>query len=175
MRTPEKLNIVGMDDEEEARAFADSRLNMSQMFGSVYQAQPMIGSMISNNNSLANSMASVNSRSYSSIDLMNITLNKVRNMMVRPKGAGADGDKSAVHDQAAAFNFISKCLPDFTPINKSESKILDAAAIKLLSVYLPPLIRMREWVLLFTLTKHGRSMDTFYQCVKDRDNVLLVI
>lgn len=52
---------------------------MSQMFGSVFHAHPMYASTVSNSNSLVGSMASMNSRTYSSIDLMNMTLNKVKN------------------------------------------------------------------------------------------------
>ena len=66
-------------------------------------------------------------------------------------------------------------MPDFIPVSKSDSKILDAAGKKLITCQLPPLIRMREWNLLFTLTREGTSFRTFYEKVEDRDNTLLVI
>lgn len=66
-------------------------------------------------------------------------------------------------------------MPDFVPFTKTRSSILDAAGIKLLSNYLPPLIRMREWNLLFTLKREGTGYITFYEKMLDRDNCLLVI
>lgn len=80
--------------------------------------------------------------------------------------------KASTHEQ---FAFLSRCLPEFIPIKKSQSKILDAAGMKLLTCQLPPLTRMREWNMLFTLVRDGTSFSTFYEKVNDRDNVLLVV
>lgn len=73
------------------------------------------------------------------------------------------------------YTFISSCLPDFRPIRKHESKMMDVAAFHLLTMHLPPLIKLREWCLLFSIERDGTNLQTFYQNVEDRDNTVLVI
>ena len=70
---------------------------------------------------------------------------------------------------------MSTCLPEFKPLSKNESDILDEAKRQLIAYYLPPLIRMREWRLLFSLNVDGVSMQTFYSRVKKRDHTVLII
>ena len=41
--------------------------------------------------------------------------------------------------------------------------------------YLPVLVKMREWKLLFTINKDGVSYTTFYENVSDRDNTVLLV
>ena len=45
----------------------------------------------------------------------------------------------------------------------------------MLTMYLPPLIKMREWNLLFTIERDGTSFETFYRSVEDRDNTMIII
>ena len=54
------------------------------------------------------------------------------------------------------------CLPDFNPITKNQSAIISEADRKLITFFLPGLVRMREWRLLFSIDKDGTSMQTFY-------------
>jgi hypothetical protein len=70
---------------------------------------------------------------------------------------------------------ISRCLPEFTPITKSDSNIMDNKMRSQIALYLPSLVRMREWTLLFTIAKDGISFTTFYANVKDRDNTVILI
>ena len=42
------------------------------------------------------------------------------------------------------MNFISQCLPDFIPIKTDKSSIIDEAGIRLITMYLPPLIRFED-------------------------------
>lgn len=53
---------------------------------------------------------------------------------------------------------VSVCLPEFTPLMKDKSTIIDDANRKLITYFLPGLIRMREWRLLFSIDKDGVSM-----------------
>lgn len=73
------------------------------------------------------------------------------------------------------FSFVSCCLPHFKPIRKHESKIMDNAAFHLLTMHLPPLVKMREWHLLFTIERDGTNLQTFYDKVAHRDNTIIVI
>ena len=57
---------------------------------------------------------------------------------------------------------VSMCLPDFNPITKNLSAIISEADRKLITFFLPGLVRMREWRLLFSIDKDGTSMQTFY-------------
>jgi TLD len=70
---------------------------------------------------------------------------------------------------------ISRCLPEFTPITKSDSNIMDNKMRSQIALYLPSLVRMREWTLLYTIAKDGISYTTFYANVKDRDNTVILI
>lgn len=45
----------------------------------------------------------------------------------------------------------------------------------MISYFMPPLIRMREWKLLFDINKDGLSMQTFYNRTEDRDNTVILI
>jgi hypothetical protein len=67
------------------------------------------------------------------------------------------------------------CLPEFVPMSKDLSKIMDNKIRAQIALYLPSLVRMREWTLLFTIEKDGVSFKTFYERVKDRDNTVLLI
>lgn len=73
------------------------------------------------------------------------------------------------------MNFISQCLPDFIPIKTDKSSIIDEAGIRLITMYLPPLIRMREWNLLFSIDNDGISINTFYSKTDDRDHTVTLI
>jgi hypothetical protein len=58
---------------------------------------------------------------------------------------------------------------------KDISTIIDDVSRKQISFFLPPLVRMREWKLLFTPKTDGVSMQTFYNNLKQRDNTLMLI
>mmetsp|Transcript_1593 Transcript_1593/g.2117 ORF Transcript_1593/g.2117 Transcript_1593/m.2117 type:complete len:97 (+) Transcript_1593:195-485(+) len=72
----------------------------------------------------------------------------------------------AVSDQLMHFSndaqFVSKCIPEFIPIAKSDSGIIDDAGIRLISFNLPAHIRTREWSKLFSIDNDGSSFNTFY-------------
>lgn len=61
------------------------------------------------------------------------------------------------------------------PIRKNMSNIIDDGGIQLITMNLPPLIRMREWVLLHSIDIHGCSMNTFYKNVEERDNTVILV
>ena len=44
-----------------------------------------------------------------------------------------------------------------------------------IALYLPSLVRMREWTLLFTIDIDGVSYQTFFNKVMDRDNTVFLI
>lgn len=73
------------------------------------------------------------------------------------------------------LEFISNCLPDFVPITKHDSNIVDTAGINLITMHLPALVKMREWRLLFSIGRDGTSFDTFYRLVQDRDNTIVFV
>lgn len=58
---------------------------------------------------------------------------------------------------------ISRCIPEFIPISKDPSDIIDSEMRSQISRYLPALVKMREWKLLFTINKDGVSYTTFYE------------
>lgn len=70
---------------------------------------------------------------------------------------------------------ISPCIPDFTPCQNFESNIIDEIGIKMLTLHLPALVRMREWNLLFSLERDGSSMINFYNQVRERDDTIIII
>jgi hypothetical protein len=60
---------------------------------------------------------------------------------------------------------ISRCIPEFVPISKDPSEIIDKDMRAQIAKYLPSLVKMREWKLLFTVNKDGISYTTFYSNV----------
>lgn len=70
---------------------------------------------------------------------------------------------------------ISYCLPEFHPISKDPSEIIDDIMRAQITYYLPSLVRMREWKLLFSINQDGVSFHTFYANTKNRDNTVLII
>jgi hypothetical protein len=52
---------------------------------------------------------------------------------------------------------------------------MDSKMISQIALYLPSLVRMREWTLLYNIAKDGISFTTFYANVKDRDNTVILI
>ena len=70
---------------------------------------------------------------------------------------------------------ISRCIPEFVPISKDPSEIIDKGMRAQIANYLPSLVKMREWKLLFNVNKDGISYTTFYSNVKDRDNTVLLV
>ena len=70
---------------------------------------------------------------------------------------------------------ILDSLPEFIPITKDESDVINTAKRRIVSYFLPPLIRMREWRLLFSINSDGVSLNTFYARLKNRDNTVLLI
>ncbi len=70
---------------------------------------------------------------------------------------------------------ILTSLPEFVPISKSESEIIDTAKRQIISYFLPPLVRMREWRLLYSIRTDGESLQTFYSKLKKRNNTLILI
>lgn len=69
---------------------------------------------------------------------------------------------------------ISRCLPEFVPISKDPSDIIDSKMRAQIAKFMPALVRMREWKLLFTTAIDGISYNTFYANLKDRDNTVLL-
>lgn len=82
---------------------------------------------------------------------------------------------SKILKQGIDMKFISQCLPDFEPITNQSSGIVGDAGLRLISHYLPPLIKMQEWTLLFSIDIHGCSMETFFNNVVDRDDTVMLI
>ncbi|CDW85582.1 oxidation resistance protein [Stylonychia lemnae] len=70
---------------------------------------------------------------------------------------------------------ISVCLPEFNIMVKDQSEIITNENRKLITFFLPGLIRMREWKLLYTISVDGVSMQTFFRRVKSRDNTVIII
>lgn len=58
---------------------------------------------------------------------------------------------------------------------KDKSDILTDANRRLITYFLPGLVRMREWKLLYTINKDGVSMQTFFRNSRGRDNTVLLI
>ena len=52
---------------------------------------------------------------------------------------------------------------------------MDGKMMSQIALYLPSLVRMREWTLLYNIAKDGISFTTFYANVKDRDNTVILI
>jgi hypothetical protein len=52
---------------------------------------------------------------------------------------------------------------------------VDEAGIRLIIMFLPPLIKMQEWHLLFSIQLDGRSMRTFYSLVAEREDTVIFI
>lgn len=65
-------------------------------------------------------------------------------------------------------------MPEFEPMYKEKSEIINDVYRHLIAMYLPPLIRMREWHLLFSINHDGVSMQTFYNNTHNRDNTVLL-
>jgi hypothetical protein len=70
---------------------------------------------------------------------------------------------------------VSTCIPEFNPIVKDKSVIIDEGDRKLITYFLPGLVRMREWKLLYSIAVDGVSMQTFYNNTRHRDNTVLLI
>ena len=70
---------------------------------------------------------------------------------------------------------ISACIPDFVPIQNSQSLIIDEIGIKMLTLHLPPLIRMRDWERVFSIDSEGTSMISYYNCLKEHDETIILI
>lgn len=66
-------------------------------------------------------------------------------------------------------------LPEYKPISKEKSEIIDASKRQLISYFLPALIRMREWTLLYSINRDGVSMQTFYAKAKNRDHTVILV
>ena len=114
------------------------------------------------------------SRSKSSL-LESIGIMNHMNMAHKQRMNGNEALNHFDREMIEHFRFISACLPDFTPIRKHESKILDQQCFHLLTMYLPGLVKMREWCLLFSIERDGTSFQTFFDKVEDRDNTILII
>lgn len=59
---------------------------------------------------------------------------------------------------------LSECIPDYMPVLDSfnQSNILPPLGFLMLQLHLPPLLKMREWTLVFSIDRDGCSMHTFY-------------
>lgn len=53
--------------------------------------------------------------------------------------------------------------------------MIDEIGIRMLTLHLPPLIRMRDWQLLFSIDTDGTSMMTFYNLVREHDETIILI
>lgn len=84
--------------------------------------------------------------------------------------------KSHLTSKFFSYNFlVSSCIPEFAPLFKDKSEIINDENRKLITFFLPGLIRMREWKLLFSISKDGVSMNTFFRNTRNRDNTVLLI
>lgn len=70
-----------------------------------------------------------------------------------------------VNIKTKLIDIVSESIPEFRPIAKDKSEIINEERRQLIACYLPPLIRMREWKKLFTMDHDGVSMHTFYKNV----------
>lgn len=66
-------------------------------------------------------------------------------------------------------------MPEFNIVVKDKSEIITDENRKLITYFLPGLIRMREWKLLYTISVDGVSMQTFFSRIKNRDNTVIII
>jgi len=86
---------------------------------------------------------------------MSLTIQNVRRNSLKLNKQSSSNEKLMLMEN---FRFISNCLPDFIPITKHASNIIDAANINLITMHLPVLVKMREWRLLFSIDRDGTSM-----------------
>ena len=70
---------------------------------------------------------------------------------------------------------MSKCIPDFLPVIESESTIIPLIGFMMISLHLPPILKLREWKQLFSIEIDGTSMETFYDSVSENESTILLI
>lgn len=70
---------------------------------------------------------------------------------------------------------MSKCIPNFLPVIECDSQIVPLLGCMMISLHLPPLIKLREWKRLFSIEQEGTSMNTFYQCLEENDDTVILI
>jgi hypothetical protein len=66
-------------------------------------------------------------------------------------------------------------LPEFHPLKKDPSDILTDSMLNQITYYLPSLVKMREWKLLYNINTDGVSFNTFYASTRHRDNTVLLV
>lgn len=66
-------------------------------------------------------------------------------------------------------------MPEFNPIGKDRSEIIDELNMKLITYFLPGLVRMRQWKILYSINIDGVSMQTFYNYTRHRDNTVILV
>ena len=70
---------------------------------------------------------------------------------------------------------MSKCIPNFLPVIEKESSIIPLIGFMMISLHLPPIIKLREWNRVFSIEQDGTSMNTFYKCLQDHEDTVILI
>lgn len=55
------------------------------------------------------------------------------------------------------------------------SEIVSEAGFKLITFHLPPLVKMQEWKLIFSIDRDGVDMGTFYNRVEEHEESVIMI
>jgi hypothetical protein len=70
---------------------------------------------------------------------------------------------------------LFRCLPDYQPFSEQRSEILNKGQMLVLSYHLPAVLRLQNWILLFSLNHDGYSHHTFFDKVGEHEETILVI
>lgn len=88
---------------------------------------------------------------------------------------GKKGPRMLKKEQFSGSHSLFKSLPDYVPITIEESEILYAGQMKVLSYYLPAVVRLQNQRLLYSLNKHGFSYHTFFERLQFSEETILII
>lgn len=78
-------------------------------------------------------------------------------------------------EQFKGITNLFKSLPDYHPIARDKSEILNKGQMLVLSYHLPAVIRLQNWQLLFSLSRDGYSHHTFFEKLEDNEETILVV
>ena len=72
---------------------------------------------------------------------------------------------------------LSKCIPDYLPVMESfkDSKILPAIGFLSISLHLSPVLKMREWKMIFSIERDGVAQQTFYSMLEEHEHTVIII
>lgn len=93
-----------------------------------------------------------------------------------PKGSRLK-PSSLVHrkEQFESHHNLFKCLPDYQMVAKHKSEIINRGQMLVLSYYLPAMLRLQNWELLFALSRDGYSYHTFFDKLQSSEWTMLLI